>query len=448
MRIAIALVGLIPAPAVLAQATWSQPPVTGPSARWAAHAVYDSQRQVVVLFSGVSPQNQRLHDLWEWDGSAWTQRMSNIGFETYEGTVAYDSNRGRIVFLDTAGWTWEYDGVAWQQQANRGPGFPRSAMTFDASRSRTVVFTTRSETWEWDGTSWQQRSSGGPLPRFWSAMTYDPLRQQCLLFGGRDTSTAFNDLWAWNGSYWRNITPMGQLPPQRSIHGMVYDSNRDRVVIYGGNREPFAVDSHDTWEWDGTVWTQIATGATPPVTRFFTMTYDGARDSTMLFGGSDRNRQNISSATMLYVPPATGLATFQPFGVGCAGPAGVPTLQSVNGSRPILGSSLQLELVNLPPSVFAAPFGITGSSNTSWNGVGLPLALDSIGMTGCQAWIAPQATQALVNQGGVANWSIPIPGLPSLTGLRFHVQGAVLAPGANSAGILVSNAATGEVGAL
>ena len=34
---------------------------------------------------------------------------------------------------------------------------------------------------------------------------------------------------------------------------MAYDSNRDRVVLFGGGVERQRLG--DTWEWDGKVWT-------------------------------------------------------------------------------------------------------------------------------------------------------------------------------------------------
>lgn len=454
MRVAWVLVVAVPLPALVAQATWSQAPVTGPVARYAALSVYDTQRQVVVLFGGASSSNQRLYDHWEWDGSSWSLRVANIGFETYFCSAAYDSGRNRIVVLDQLGWTHEFDGTNWQVVSTTGPRTERAVMAYDVHRARTVLFTggneqqVRSDTWEWDGTTWQQRNSGGPIPRYFSAMIYHPGRRECLLFGGLAIGALANDLWAWNGSYWRDVTPTGTLPPHRSSHSMSYDSVRHRLVLYGGNGGHLG-DLNDTWEHDGTTWTRITTANTPSTKRWCAMSFDEARATTMLFGGSrDGSPSGAEADTMLYVPPSTGVAVYQPFGTGCGGPAGVPTLQNVNGSRPVMGGNLQLQLSNLPPSLVAAPFGITSLSNTNWNGLSLPLALDSIGMTGCQAWVAPTVTDLLQNQGGIANWSIPIPALPGLSGFRFYVQGAVLAPGANTAGILVSNAGSGEVGAL
>ena len=47
-------------------------------------------------------------------------------------------------------------------------------------------------------------------------------------------------------------------PRPRSEHAMTFDSERKRVVLFGGvNWEPQSGYTwfNDTWEWDGGVWT-------------------------------------------------------------------------------------------------------------------------------------------------------------------------------------------------
>jgi hypothetical protein len=61
------------------------------------------------------------------------------------------------------------------------------------------------------------------------------------------------DTWEWDGKQWAKITEAG--PPKRDHHGMTYDSQRGRVVIFGGaiGRQYMG----DTWEWDGKQWKQV-----------------------------------------------------------------------------------------------------------------------------------------------------------------------------------------------
>jgi hypothetical protein len=59
---------------------------------------------------------------------------------------------------------------------------------------------------------------------------------------------------------WTQISDMG--PPVRRFPAMAYDSDRDRVVLFGGgvfvprgpDGYPTEMDGQDTWEFDGTIW--------------------------------------------------------------------------------------------------------------------------------------------------------------------------------------------------
>jgi hypothetical protein len=63
---------------------------------------------------------------------------------------------------------------------------------------------------------------------------------------------------------------------------MAYDSNGGRTVVFGGEGVNDVVLG-DTWQWDGSVWTQVADfGATPSV--FTALAFKG--DSVALFGGA------------------------------------------------------------------------------------------------------------------------------------------------------------------
>ena len=75
----------------------------------------------------------------------------------------------------------------------------------------------------------------------------------------------------------------------------------------------------------------------------------------------------------------------------------------------------------------------------------LPLA--SLGMPGCDWHVPLDGVALLVGQNQQAKFSLPIPDLPSLVGLRFYHQALVLDPAAgNTFGAVVSDAAEGVVG--
>jgi hypothetical protein len=90
-------------------------------------------------------------------------------------------------------------------------------------------------------------------------MVFDAARSCVVLFGGPGNSL-FNDTWEWDGENWTQYEDIGPVP--RSRHGMVYDSKRQRTVLFGGSAGK--LNLNDTWEYDGSVWTRVAdTGPEP-----------------------------------------------------------------------------------------------------------------------------------------------------------------------------------------
>src|SRR5437773_9193 len=69
-------------------------------------------------------------------------------------------------------------------------------------------------------------------------------------------------------------------PSARSLSAMVYDSFRERTVLFSGNN-----GAADTWEWDGTNWSLRSPSTSPSARAYHAMAYDALRHRTVLFGG-------------------------------------------------------------------------------------------------------------------------------------------------------------------
>ena len=156
---------------------WVFPPAspvhTPPFAITQSSMAFDSQRQVVVLFGGLSSAGLS-NDTWEYDGIDWVQRSPAVApSPRYNAAMTFDSDTGVTVLVggitDSAGTqysdeVWEWDGVAWTQIVNTpGLGPPPIAgarATYDSQRGVVVLHggylqagvpgITPSETWEFD----------------------------------------------------------------------------------------------------------------------------------------------------------------------------------------------------------------------------------------------------------------------------------------------------------
>ena len=120
------------------------------------------------------------------------------------------------------------------------------------------------ETWTWDGKSWSQlRPVNSPSARFGAGLVYDPVNQVLVLYGGSSTSGWNTDTWTWNGINWKQMSPP-ETPPGWEYSAMTYDATRKAVVLFvGAALWPTNVPVNQTWSWDGTTWTQVATPIDP-----------------------------------------------------------------------------------------------------------------------------------------------------------------------------------------
>ena len=80
-------------------------------------------------------------------------------------------------------------------------------------------------------------------------MVYDSVRERVVLFGGTDFTTALEDTWEWDGVDWRRLEVVGPIGRHRAA--MAFDSTRNRVVLFGGAADPSTDPQYylnDTWE--------------------------------------------------------------------------------------------------------------------------------------------------------------------------------------------------------
>jgi hypothetical protein len=172
--------------------------------------------------------------------------------------MAYDSDRGVMVF-----WGGGYVG---------------------STRRSTNV-------WVYDGTTWANLGSPSPHPseRYGFMFAYDPGRHCFVLFGGVDsTGACVNDTWElyWTGaSYaWRQVST-ATLPSPRESGAMAYDANTGRMVLYGGQWNEKKLRLNDTWEFYSGDWHPVYPATKPNGKVYVNMVYDSTRNRIVLFGG-------------------------------------------------------------------------------------------------------------------------------------------------------------------
>ena len=108
-----------------------------------------------------------------------------------------------------------------------------------------------------------------------------------MLFGGAGNTPQnaeapfFGDTWEWDGSFWTQMQDIG--PAARALGAMAYNSARGVSVLFGGQVSN-AQAIGDTWQWDGANWTKVSESG--PAARYgHAVAFDGSRNRLVLFGG-------------------------------------------------------------------------------------------------------------------------------------------------------------------
>jgi hypothetical protein len=186
---------------------------------------------------------------------------------------------------------WELQAGNWAQRVPTNPlnlHSQRARFFFCPPRGRIVALHGDNtvggppmELHEWTGANYVRIPGNGPTARAdYFDCAWDSARNMLVMFGG---GTAFADTWEWNGTSWTQRGTGG--PPGRSGHRMVFDPTRQCVVLYGGVSYQGGVRYTDTWEWDGSVWRERFGIPSAGVYGAFDMAWDSTLQRAIVFGG-------------------------------------------------------------------------------------------------------------------------------------------------------------------
>ncbi len=131
-------------------------------------------------------------------------------------------------------------------------------------------------------------AQAGASPGLRSAMgmAYDPYNNVTVLYGGTSIGGGMNavqDTWFYDyeTNAWTQHT--GISPPARTNTAMVYCSETNEIILYGGDGVT------DTWSFDceTQTWSEVITSVDPGVHHSLALAYDPHENVVILFGGFD-----------------------------------------------------------------------------------------------------------------------------------------------------------------
>lgn len=170
------------------------------------------------------------------------------------------------------------------------PGLDR-VMVLRTDDGATVAYDVEADTWA-------EVVPGGPFAGWYGVgIAYDSGSGQLVLFGGAEWGrmeegkhVGLDETWIYDasaGGDWTRGTSTVR-PPGRVNHGMAYDAESDKVIVFGGATVFAGEVLGDTWAYDADsdTWTQMNPTVSPPARAGHAMWYDPTADLVFLFGGS------------------------------------------------------------------------------------------------------------------------------------------------------------------
>ncbi|WP_170827512.1 kelch repeat-containing protein [Roseivirga sp. 4D4] len=180
------------------------------------------------------------------------------------------------------------------------------SMAYHAKDSLTYLFggadqeQVLSDLWVMEDTDWRKiETNDGPQPRTFAPLIYDSENDRLILFGGSkvlfgkttDPQNLLNDTWQFKNKQWGKLIT-NNAPSPRAEAVMVYDESRNTVVLFGGYniQDGKYIKLNDTWEFHDNDWHMIST-AGPSERHGISMAYGPEDKSVILFGGSTIDKQ-------------------------------------------------------------------------------------------------------------------------------------------------------------
>lgn len=289
-----------------------------PSKRIYHSMLYHSKENLILLFGGQSRLRwgSDLKDIWSYDvkNNIWKEEgvyeASPVTDKGLAHSPAYDTESDRIVVLNSEGETWAFDFEAqkWQKKNPRESPCARAGhkTAYDSESDRIILFggfrgksandPIYNDTWSYDynTNTWTlMKPENSPGIRMYHVMAYDSDSDRVILWGGRVLENVVdNFIWAYdyNSNTWEKHEAVNGPESAMTYSAMAFHPPTGKMILYGGATLTSTFEGkvmNQTWSYHFKTnkWELIKTELKPPAIRAHTMAYNSKEDKFVIFGG-------------------------------------------------------------------------------------------------------------------------------------------------------------------
>ena len=266
-----------------------------PDARFNAMVTYIPERHEVFMYGGMTSRD-RVSDTWilNLETMAWTELAptdkpsprsdSSISYDPENDVVILFSGYRRDEVKTQQTWIYSFEEKNWVELFPENPPLHQYGhyMVYVPENGQHLMYpghwsvveggaTTQhgfgGDIWEYQypENKWIEYSSdSGPTGRYWGNVVYDQDRNRIVLFGGHG-SREYDDTWSYSveNMEWERAT-QGDTPSRRTSSSMAYDPLNKVFVLFGGLGADGSLS--DTWIMDSETlqWTEVFEQHEPP----------------------------------------------------------------------------------------------------------------------------------------------------------------------------------------
>ena len=279
-------------------------------------AIFDSNDNKVLIFGGNSKHgiNGDVKDVFSYDTATgvWGEPIAFDANPPWKNAFppAYDIESDRTIILNMSGETWalEYSTATWElmDPATAPSGRCGHTMAYDIESDVVILYggfacnnpmdPPSKEVWAYNyNTNTWKEMAAGPDERIYHTAAYDSESDRMLMWGGRPhTDNTNTSIWAYdyNTNTWSEHPSENGPANRSSYHTMTYIPELDRTILFGGVVLTGAFGGDfvlDIWEYDfnNNSWSLVeTTGDTPPPLAKQVMVYDPVTGLMYMYGGS------------------------------------------------------------------------------------------------------------------------------------------------------------------
>ena len=229
-----------------------------------------------------------------------------MAYEDKSNVVIMVGGSDRLTIVYTSAWAYEASTDTWTQLARspveRGIG---TTLAYDAESDQMVYYLgfrvlpefvdaeDLGETlaYDYNTDKWQNmKPENAPMGRVFAAMVYDSESDRIILFGGNSMGPGevriYDETWSYdlNTNTWTKMNPEVS-PSARWFFAMAYLPSLDRVVLFGGDSADGT--QNDTWLYDynSDNWEMVEVSEAPSPRQAFGV-YVASLDRMIIFGGA------------------------------------------------------------------------------------------------------------------------------------------------------------------